>query len=796
MSLLCVRVKKAKLQGPPDKFNAYVTLKVQNVKSTTITVRGDQPCWEQDFMFEISRLDLGLIVEVWNKGLIWDTMLGTAWIPLKSICHSEEEGPGEWIFLDSEVLMKADEIYGTKNPTPHRVLLDTRFELPFEIPEDEARYWTGKLERINAMGIHDEDLTFQIFHISYHVQQIYPFRQYTSLSMSNNVRLSQNLMMYRIVSELFEFPLQDEVAGRPLPCAASQCSLDDLDSAVDDRDSDYRSETSSSLPPRYHTTAQPNSSLHQYPMGPRFQQHMDSCADSLHSFEFDYRDHHASRGRVRIVPVDSGMGVEDWEVKYKLQGKSTLGEFLDREEQAWIEEHDRQNDLVHTEKAYHDPIVNQLSPIINKNASLNAAYPEGYATIDRRRRKKIRDPGGLEQAGAEHFPPDLAFLRQKRSELVLRQVKEMEEADENMMPCLKPYKNGLLYKTRMWAKNKLENTLENYVAYQEEEAARQREDVGFDSEGSDELQYSIGSEEELEEMTSLAKALRAEERKNYSHFGYFSTYGGQTERLQGYRDKKSGKGKIGGWAPEVMLSPVEEPSDEYVDPIDELQCLVETVSEYLAEKEEEISKYGSLPKSNKSRLSSQGSAKAESVGDEQGITSKEVKDKPVDAKERNSSGASDHGVAGMKNAMSSLFSSLTDKVVSSSKQVGSKPVEQSETPNLPPLTRFQTLRQRSPRSNKNHQVQVPIKIQYSIMLRDRAAINFRSPDSKISKQSNIRKLYKMALDKMDPIKDLLNKMAFCLAFSSLPPQMFLSLNQHHKHRHLTISRLRSSQKQM
>lgn len=33
--------------------------------------------------------------------------------------------------MDSEVLMKADEIYGTKNPTPHRLLLDTRFELPF-----------------------------------------------------------------------------------------------------------------------------------------------------------------------------------------------------------------------------------------------------------------------------------------------------------------------------------------------------------------------------------------------------------------------------------------------------------------------------------------------------------------------------------------------------------------------------------------------------------------------------------------------------------------------------------------
>ncbi|XP_044000234.1 protein unc-13 homolog B-like isoform X3 [Gambusia affinis] len=246
MSLLCVRVKKAKLQGAPDKFNTYVTLKVQNVKSTTITVRGDQPCWEQDFMFEINRLDLGLIVEVWNKGLIWDTMVGTAWIPLKNIRQSEEEGSGEWIFLDSEVLMKADEIYGTKNPTPHRVLLDTRFELPFDIPEDEAQYWTGKLERIN-MGIHDE------------------------------------------------FPLPDEDQRAPLQCAPSQCSLDDQDSAVDDRDSDYRSETSNSLPPRYHTTAQPNSSVHQFPMGPRgAQQHPDCCTDSVRSLDLDYRDQRGS----------------------------------------------------------------------------------------------------------------------------------------------------------------------------------------------------------------------------------------------------------------------------------------------------------------------------------------------------------------------------------------------------------------------------------------------------------------------------------------------------------------------
>ncbi|KAM9263133.1 protein unc-13 homolog B-like [Morus bassanus] len=256
MSLLCVRVKKAKLQGPPDKFNTYVTLKVQNVKSTTVAVRGDQPCWEQDFMFEISRLDLGLIVEVWNKGLIWDTLVGTVWIALKAIHQSDEEGPGEWSTLEAEVVMKHDEICGTKNPTPHKILLDTRFELPFDIPEEEARYWTRKLEQINSLG--DDEYAFQ-----------------------------------------------EEVQKKPLPSAASQCSFEDADSAVDDRDSDYRSETSNSIPPQYHTTAQPNASVHQFTVSSRLQQQgvsRESCADSLQNYDLDYREHVAIR---RYDSIDS-----------------------------------------------------------------------------------------------------------------------------------------------------------------------------------------------------------------------------------------------------------------------------------------------------------------------------------------------------------------------------------------------------------------------------------------------------------------------------------------------------------
>uniref|UniRef100_A0A8C0Y097 Unc-13 homolog A (C. elegans) n=1 Tax=Cyprinus carpio carpio TaxID=630221 RepID=A0A8C0Y097_CYPCA len=226
---LSITVKKAKLDGPQEKFNTYVSLKVQNVKSTTITVRGSQPCWEQDFMFEINRLDLGLTVEVWNKGLIWDTMVGTLWIPLRSIRQSNEEGPGQWLTLDSQVIMAENEICGTKDPTFHRVLLDTRFELPLDIPEEEARYWAKKLEQLNAMRDQDVSLV------------------------------------------------------RPLPVPSTQC-YDDPDSAVDDRDSDYRSETSNSIPPPFYTTSQPNASMHQYPIR---HMHHGSRYNGMHDYDYD-----------------------------------------------------------------------------------------------------------------------------------------------------------------------------------------------------------------------------------------------------------------------------------------------------------------------------------------------------------------------------------------------------------------------------------------------------------------------------------------------------------------------------
>ncbi|XP_009328242.1 PREDICTED: protein unc-13 homolog A, partial [Pygoscelis adeliae] len=293
--------KKAKFDGPQEKFNTYVTLKVQNVKSTTIAVRGNLPSWEQDFMFEINRLDLGLTVEVWNKGLIWDTMVGTVWIPLRTIRQSNEEGPGEWLTLDSQVIMTDNEISGTKDPTFHRILLDTRFELPLDIPEEEARYWAKKLEQLNAMRDQD-DYAFQ------------------------------------------------EEQEKPLPVHSSQCcnwnyfgwgeqQNDDPDSTVDDRDSDYRSETSNSIPPPYYTTSQPNASVHQYPMRNQQQSSRDSYTDSMQSYEMDYSDQRP------ISPTAAPRYASSAELS---QGSSQLSEDFENESLRDSELDERDGDSYHS----------------------------------------------------------------------------------------------------------------------------------------------------------------------------------------------------------------------------------------------------------------------------------------------------------------------------------------------------------------------------------------------------------------------------------------------------------------
>ncbi|KAJ3605729.1 hypothetical protein NHX12_027773 [Muraenolepis orangiensis] len=313
------------------------------------------------------------------------------------------------------------------------------------------------------------------------------------------------------------------------------------------------------------------------------------------------------------------MGVDEWQNKHSRQGKPQLRDFLDDEEE--------ENVILRMARACAESQHNAVDQTASKCSGLfplpaAATYPEGYNTIDRRRRKKkTRDPGGLYAVDPETLgedTPDPDALRHKRGELVMKKVAEIQEEEEQMTPCLRPYKNGLLYKTRMWAKNELENTLENYVVYKEQEAARLRAGLGYDFEGSDQ-HYLM--ETDMAAIDFLADDLQSTNNGGHSMNRYSLSYPADTPHS--HRDKRAGK--LGGWTPEALLSPVEEPCDEFVDPMDELQCLVETVSEYLAEKEEEISKYGSLPRTSKSRLSSVGSNTTDSLGDEPNGASKDPK---------------------------------------------------------------------------------------------------------------------------------------------------------------------------
>ncbi|XP_048143740.1 protein unc-13 homolog A isoform X18 [Corvus hawaiiensis] len=404
MSLLCVGVKKAKYDGPQEKFNTYVTLKVQNVKSTTIAVRGNLPSWEQDFMFEINRLDLGLTVEVWNKGLIWDTMVGTVWIPLRTIRQSNEEGPGEWLTLDSQVIMTDNEISGTKDPTFHRILLDTRFELPLDIPEEEARYWAKKLEQLNAMRDQD-DYAFQ------------------------------------------------EEQEKPLPVHGSQCcnwnyfgwgeqQNDDPDSTVDDRDSDYRSETSNSIPPPYYTTSQPNASVHQYPMRHQQQSSRDSYTDSMQSYEMDYSD------QAPISPTGSSRYASSAELS---QGSSQLSEDFENESLRDSELDERDGDSYHSchssvsyrkdsprwEEEDDDDLYleEEEEEFIEDYSETEEGYPKEEELEEEE--EELREQDTYEPPEHETYPPPQKPLPQQQQQQQVPQQQQQQQPPQ-LVPQQKP----------------------------------------------------------------------------------------------------------------------------------------------------------------------------------------------------------------------------------------------------------------------------------------------------------------------------------------------------------------------
>ncbi len=202
------------------------------------------------------------------------------------------------------------------------------------------------------------------------------------------------------------------------------------------------------------------------------------------------------------------------------------------------------------------------------------------------------------------------------------------------------YTEGLLYKTRMWAKNSFEDTLENYTIYCEEEEARMRARSQYGSAGSDEMQFSLGSEEELDDMAFAEEDAQYENDSYYSNARNISSH---DEWSQCYYEQQSNMGNDCTRDPDEILPPVQKPDKEYHETMDELQNLVDSVSEYLAGREEEISKYESMQKSV---------TKTETECEEI-----KIEGKPAEIKEEN---VVEPSIAGVKNAMTSLFNSITN----------------------------------------------------------------------------------------------------------------------------------------
>uniref|UniRef100_A0A8D2LMI8 Unc-13 homolog B n=1 Tax=Varanus komodoensis TaxID=61221 RepID=A0A8D2LMI8_VARKO len=574
-----------------DKFNTYVTLKVQNVKSTTVAVRGDLPCWEQDFLFEISRLDLGLIVEVWNKGLIWDTMVGTAWIALQAVRQSDEEGPGEWCPLEAEVVMKGQEVCGTKTPTPHKILLDARFELPF--------------------------------------------------------------------GECQSLPWQRGSWGSVVSASAQKVTLclaacEDRESPADDRDSDCRSEASSGAPPPPRpAAAQPRASALPFPAASRLQQQgvrRGAYEEPVQGCDPACRE----RTAIRWVPAPSPKRLAHWPGPASRGQKvlqapgghcsQLIEEFLEQSHRTRTWQERKSSGLCAQQRLGHHDRSRVARKLCTETGNVGVpCYPEEYDTIDRRRKKKLRY-NNFEERRNGGMGSEECFVA---------------------CPFLRPYKDGFVVKSGSLLVGQQAARAARSAPFGGDGGMRPVPPPGvleeFDSSASEDLQCSPASDNDDTEIVLFSQAWRESRACRAG-----GTPPGSAVPL--FPREKTLPRLQGQPRLDAALSPVEEPAEEYVDAMGELQCLVETVSEYLAEKEEEISKFGSLPKSERA---------AEGSPPRQAGSERQVEERGPS--EATTEGSGDGkgvpealpGLLGVRSTVSSFFGSLTEKVGSGTKNLAS-----------------------------------------------------------------------------------------------------------------------------
>lgn len=81
---------------------------------------------------ELDEYDTGLTIELWNRGILWDNLLGLHWLPLTNINHSnidEDQNNEVCVSLDSELCLQEGKIIGTQISTGHKLLINARIDI-------------------------------------------------------------------------------------------------------------------------------------------------------------------------------------------------------------------------------------------------------------------------------------------------------------------------------------------------------------------------------------------------------------------------------------------------------------------------------------------------------------------------------------------------------------------------------------------------------------------------------------------------------------------------------------------
>lgn len=310
------------------------------------------------------------------------------------------------------------------------------------------------------------------------------------------------------------------------------------------------------------------------------------------------------------------MGVEDWENKYKLDD-SLLDDHLDPEQKTWDDDDDDEtkSEIYHIVSNPSDSKRSCFYQAVECEAKSPEAneYDKAGNLGSEDVRLVYKEAGSFED---ETSPPEIAIIPSVRK---LHQ----QEADQEA------YKESLLYKTRMWAKTHIEDILENYAIYRQKEEARMRTRSEYES---GEAEFSPGSEEDLDVVAFIEEDTQCEHDSSYNSPKYISSYGERPESYYELRGNVTTQLLDDG---SIVLGP----SDDYIDTMNELQKIVDTVTEYLAGREEEISKYEEIHKTDKTS----------------NMVEKE-KDKDIKSDEEKEETPVEQSITGVKTAMNSLFS--------------------------------------------------------------------------------------------------------------------------------------------